>query len=294
MIDVRLLVIVPALDEENHLPVLLASIAGQTRRPDYLVVVDDGSSDRTPEVAAAFCRLHSSWALTLRRPQRPAEDDRLARAAELLAFQWALGRVPRNWDVVAKLDADLRLNPRTFETLLAALQRDASIGIAGAFLSITGDDGRTVREHGPVHHVRGATKFYRRRCYEQIAPVPAILGWDTIDEAAARMHGWQTQSFEIPGGDPVHLRRSGSHDGVLRGFRRYGACAWGMGAHPLHVLLGGVSRMRERPRPFAGLAFLAGWMQAAAQRAPRAAPDVRAHVRREQIRRLAARSPAHR
>ena len=51
-------------------------------------------------------------------------------------------------------------------------------------------------------HVHGATKFFRRACWEQISPVPPILGWDTIDESTARMRGWRTQSFAMPDGDP--------------------------------------------------------------------------------------------
>lgn len=44
-------VIVPARDEERTLPALLASLARQEPRPAETVVVDDGSADRTAEVA---------------------------------------------------------------------------------------------------------------------------------------------------------------------------------------------------------------------------------------------------
>jgi glycosyltransferase involved in cell wall biosynthesis len=38
----RLAVVVPFLDEERHLGVLLSSLEGQRRRPDRLLLVDDG------------------------------------------------------------------------------------------------------------------------------------------------------------------------------------------------------------------------------------------------------------
>jgi len=46
-------VIVPARDEERTLPRLLASLSGQEMQPHEIIVVDDGSTDRTAEVARA-------------------------------------------------------------------------------------------------------------------------------------------------------------------------------------------------------------------------------------------------
>ena len=44
-------VIIPARNEEHNLPRLLRSLAAQSVKPHELVVVDDGSTDRTAEVA---------------------------------------------------------------------------------------------------------------------------------------------------------------------------------------------------------------------------------------------------
>jgi biofilm PGA synthesis N-glycosyltransferase PgaC len=130
--------------------------------------------------------------------------------------------------------------------------------------------------------VRGATKFYRRACLAQISPIPAILGWDTIDEVHARRLGWATRSIELPGPPTLHLRPPGAHDGVARGFRRWGECAWAYGADPLNVIAGGVHRMRRRPYVLGGLHYIAGWGLAAARGLPRADPQVRAFCRKEQ------------
>ena len=281
----RLLVIVSFLNEERYLPDFLASVAAQTAPPSRLLLVDDGSTDRSAELAAQFAGEHD-WATLLQRPPRPPERDRLATAAELRSFQWALDRAPDDWDVLSKMDADLRLTPPTFETIVAALEADPGLGVAGAYLSAEHPGGVLVRERCPADHVRGPTKFYRRACFEQIAPLPPILGWDTIDEVTARMHGWRTASLAIPGGDPVHMRPVGSHDGSLRAFSRWGECAWGYGAHPLWVLLGGVARLRDRPRVAGGAAYVAGYGLAALRRRPRAEADTRRFARREEMRRL--------
>lgn len=281
----QLLAIAAFLNEERNLPRFLASLAAQTRRPDELLLVDDGSRDRSADLADAFCQEHP-WARVLRRPRRPPERDRLASAPELRAFQWASAHSELAWDVIAKLDADIEFTPETFATVLSALEEDTGLGMAGAYLSAEGPDGTRRRERSPADHVRGPTKFYRRACYEDISPLPAHLGWDTIDEVRARMDGWRTASVEVPGGDPLHMRPVGSHDGVLRGWRRWGTCAWGYGEHPLHVLAVAAQRAGDHPPVLGSLSYVTGWTAAALRRAPRADPEVRAYVHRDQLRRL--------
>lgn len=274
-------VVVPFLNEREHLPTLLGSLEAQSRRPDELLLVDDGSTDGSAAIAADFAARHE-WSRLVSRPPRPPESDRLATAKELEAFQWAVGRLESDWDVLGKLDSDLRLTPRTLETLEHELERDDRLGLAGSYLQERG-----LRIRIGAGHVHGATKFFRRDCWESVAPVPAILGWDTIDEFTARMRGWRTQSFAMPDGDPEHLRPRGTYDGMLRGYRRWGECSYALGESPLHVGLYALRQMAgERPPVAGGASYALGYLRAALRRAPRAAADVRTYVRREQKRRL--------
>jgi poly-beta-1,6-N-acetyl-D-glucosamine synthase len=285
----RIAAIVSFLDEERFLPALLSSIAAQTRQPDRLLLVDDGSADRSAELAEAFARDHDHVTV-LRRSRHTVERDRLASAPELQSFLWALGTLKDPWDVVAKLDADLRLAPRTFAVIESRFRSDPRLGVAGPRLRSVDDGGRDVSHRTRPEHVEGAAKFYRRRCLDEIGPIPAILGWDTIDEVRARMRGWRTAGGD-PGDEPViHLRPMGAHDGAARAFRRWGACAYAYGEHPLHVLLTGARRLPERPVLLGGASYVAGWALAGLRRAPRAEPELRAYVREDQLRRLRARA----
>ncbi len=285
----RLAVIVPFLNEERLLPELLASIASQARTPDRLLLVDDGSTDASPAIAEAFAREHGGYATLLRRPVRAATQDRLTEANELRGFAWALETLEEPWDVAAKLDADLRLASGTLAAVESRFRDDARLGIAGPRLLSIDQAGRDVSPHTRPEHVDGAAKFYRRACLEEIGPLPAILGWDTLDEVRARMHGWRTAGGQ-PGEEPVlHLRPMGGHDGALRAFRRWGACAYGYGEHPLHVVLVAIRRLHEPPVGLGAASYLIGWALAALRRAPRAEPELRAYVRRDQLRRIARR-----
>lgn len=282
-----LAVIVPFLNEREYLPVFLESLDAQTRPPDRLILVDDGSDDGSYELACAFADTHD-YATAGRRPRRPTEADRLATAAELRAFGWGLELIDVPYDVVVKLDADLQLRPSHFAEILSRFQQDPSLGVAGGYLSIRLGDGEVAREQHPSYHVRGPNKFYRRECFEQIWPLPAYLGWDTIDEVMARIHGWRTTSVALRDGDSIHLRPTGMYDGRLRAFARWGECAYGFGSHPFTVLAGAIARMKKRPYVLAGLSFWLGWANAALRRRPRAVAEVRSFRRREEMARLRA------
>src|SRR3954452_4874057 len=232
----NIVLVVPFLNEAEHLPTVLASIAAQERPPDGLLLVNDGSTDASVDVAEDFAAAHP-YARVLRRPRQPRERDRMARANVWRAFTWAVEQAGPAWDVIAKTDADLRLTPDLLAEIERRMRSDPRLGIAGASIAEAGRGG-IHRVPCPGNHVQGANRFYRRQCLEEISPVPAILGWDTIDEIRARLRGWRTQAFPMPAGDQLHLRRMGSYDGIVRGYRRKGCAAWSYGAGPLQALAG--------------------------------------------------------
>ena len=125
------------------------------------------------------------------------------------------------WEFIVKLDGDLTFEPGYFEACLAQFANDARLGIGGGTI--------LVRENGrlrvdspddPPFHVRGATKIYRRACWEQISPLVRAPGWDTIDEVTANMHGWSTRTFSDV--TLVQQRGTGSADGEWRNCTKTG------------------------------------------------------------------------
>jgi poly-beta-1,6-N-acetyl-D-glucosamine synthase len=282
----RIAVAAVFLNEETYLPIFLRSLAAQTRRPDLVLLVDDGSTDRSEEIAASFAAEHEGFEY-VRLPARPPDADRLAQANELKAFQSVVDLLLEAFDVVAKVDADLDLAPNAIETVERAMLADAELGLVGIVLSERQDDGSLTPITTRLDHVEGAVKFYRSDCWRQIQPLQPILGWDTLDEFQARAHGWRTRSFPTEGAETEHLRRMGTHGAILRSFRRWGVCSYGYGAHPLQVGWYALVLMRSRkPRVIGGLNYLAGWAGAWIRRAPRAEAGIRREVRREQIGRL--------
>jgi len=60
-------VIIPALNEQHAIAACLESVLRQTLRPRRIILVDDGSRDRTVEIAEMFCRQNSAEITIIRR-----------------------------------------------------------------------------------------------------------------------------------------------------------------------------------------------------------------------------------
>lgn len=281
----RVAVVVSFQNEAGYLPQFLDSLSAQTEPPDQVVLVDDGSTDGSGEIVAEYARTHPAAAV-LSRARRTSTADRLADAPELRAFVAGVSTLAESWDVVAKIDADLILSPTLVADVRRRLREEPRLGITGSFLAVIDEGGTHRREHHPPEHVRGPNKFYRRACYEQITPLPVQLGWDTFDDLRARAAGWETRSFEATGGDTIHMRPTGAHDGRLRAFRRWGLCAWAYGAHPFAVMLGAARRSKKPPYVLAGASYLWGWLSGRLRRYPRIEPETRAFARAEDLGRI--------
>lgn len=99
----RLSVVIPALNEAEYLPRLLACLARQSLQPLEVLVVDGGSSDGTPALARA-------WGATVLAGGRPGHGRNVG--AEVARGDWLLF-----------LDADVRLDEHALAEGLEAVTR---------------------------------------------------------------------------------------------------------------------------------------------------------------------------
>jgi biofilm PGA synthesis N-glycosyltransferase PgaC len=288
MTQQRLLLISPVHNEAAYLELVAEAVARQQRRPDLWVIVDDGSTDETPQILERLARRFDFVRVVhaIKPPSRGGGKDKLAVAADAASFNIGLHSVA--WETfthIAKLDGDTELEPDYFERVLAEFERDPELGLAGGIYADpdpSGDgNGWKVMFIPSEYHVPGTLKCYSLSCFQAIGGIQERLAWDTIDEAYARMLGFRTRSF--PELVVRHHRPSGSADGVLRGRARHGQCAYIARFTLSWVTLRALKVAgRDRPRGISGLAFLYGYLSSAVRRAPRVEdPEFRVFVRGE-------------
>jgi glycosyltransferase involved in cell wall biosynthesis len=265
----RYAAITAAKNEVENLPRLAECLAEQTVPPSDWVIVDDGSTDGTYELAVGLGEEHP-WVRVVRLETEgaPARGGPVVRA-----FHQGLAALEGEYDVVAKLDADVSMDRHYFERLLEAFREDPSLGMAsGSFYEL--EAGEWTRRHVTAAHVLGPARAYRRECLEAILPLEERMGWDGLDELKANVLGWSTRSIpELPF---YHHRIQGKRDGARRRhWLNLGASAHYMGYRPSYVVFRAAYRALKEP---SALAMVWGWASAALRREPQYA-DARVRER---------------
>jgi glycosyltransferase involved in cell wall biosynthesis len=173
-------VIIGAYNAEDTIAETLASVLGQTLLPNEIIVVDDGSTDRTAQVAAA-----ASNSIRVIR-----QNNRGAAAATNVGVKLATG------DALAFVDADdLWAHEKLALQARALAEQPELDGISGhlsAFFCPTNDPETNKRYRLPDGPEPGwvlGAMLLRRRCFERLEPFAENL-WagffiDWFDRARA-------------------------------------------------------------------------------------------------------------
>ena len=249
--EVKYVVITPVRDEEDHIEATISCLSQQTIRPTQWVIVDDGSTDSTPRIIDGYAG-QLPWIHAVHRSNR---GFRKSGGGIVEAFYDGYRAVDcRDWEFIVKLDGDLSFSQDYFEKCFEHFRSEPRLGIGGGeiYHEIAG---ASRLEANPRFHVRGATKIYRRECWEAIGGLRQVPGWDTIDEVKANMLGWKSHSFaEL---HLVHHRLTGLAAGLLKDRVKHGLACYVAGYHPLFVAASCLSRLTQKPYILGSVAL--GW-----------------------------------
>lgn len=280
----RYVLISPCRDEADFMRQTLDTVVAQSIRPVKWVVVDDGSTDASPEILAAYAGQHD-WIQIVTRHDR---GRRAVGPGVIDAFYAGYETInPDDYDYLCKLDLDLRLPPRYFETLMERMESDPRIATCSGKPYFEQNDA-LISERISDEHSIGASKFYRVERFKAIGGFVRQVMWDGIDCHRCRMKGWIACSWDEPELRFVHLRPMGSsQQGIYTGRMRHGFGQYFMGTGFVFMLASAVSRLGHKPYVLGSLAMLWGWVLSALQRKPRYDdPEFRKFLRRYQWRAL--------
>jgi len=272
---VKYLVITPVKDEERYVEHTLRSMVNQTVKPVGWIIVDDGSSDRTPELLEKYAAENSF----IRVLKSPRGQPRMPGSAVIRAFNRGYELAKEyEYDLIVKFDCDLSFEPDYFEKLIAKFAADPKLGIASGVYLEAPEPGRWVEISMPSYHACGASKMMRRECFEQIGGFIPAKGWDTVDEIRAMARGWRTTHFT--GLKMKHWKLEGSGIGTVRTNLMHGEIYYLTGGSKLFFLLKLLHRLTCRPFLVGGCAMFWGYLRTMFQQKQRLVTDVEARCYR--------------
>ncbi len=186
-------VIIPAKNEEENIGQTLSSLINQTLQPKSVVVVDNGSEDKTANIVKGIGAKHQfiKYFNYTGHANKYALGGKIVKIfKEGKAFVDSLG-IP--YDYLVKMDADISMEDDIFERIAQKIQ-DQNYGIVSP-LGFFMQNGRKVFISTPDWHTSGDFKIYNRLFLEKVGGLMEDLGWDCADNIAARELGFDTKVF---------------------------------------------------------------------------------------------------
>lgn len=171
-------VVIPCRNEAATIRQLLDAVAAQTRTPDDVVIVDDGSTDGTPLVIEDWRRAHPN--ISIRVVQGPSRGVAAAVNAGIAAC---------SVDVIVRLDGHSIPSPNYIAASLSALSQ-SGVGVAGGLWQIEPGAATVVaRAIAKVvsHRLGSGGALYRDASGGTERAVPV----DTVPFGAFRRELWQ-------------------------------------------------------------------------------------------------------
>ena len=264
----KYLVISPCRNEADYMCRTLDSVIIQTVRPDLWVIVDDGSTDQTPQILSHYAEKHDFIKIV----HRADRGRRNVGPGVIEAFYTGYRAVePDYFDYICKLDLDLDLPPRFFEILLQKMEANPRLGTcSGKPYFLDRNTGKLISEKCGDENSVGMTKFYRKGCFDQIGGFVKQVMWDGIDGHRCRMLGWIAASWDEPDLRFVHLRSMGSsQQSIFAGRIRHGFGQYFMGTGLGYMTASALFRLTRPPYLVGGVGMWWGFVKSMLTDKPR-------------------------
>ncbi len=186
-------VITPTKNEAKYIEETIKSMITQQIPPTEWLIMDDGSTDRTPEIIEKYLSKYPFIKYIKLSNYRPDLVNTGGRVAAIINYADTLRKIPA--DIIAKIDADISFERDFFSKILNEFEKDPLLGIASGHLVENG-----IPEDVPVRTSgRGATLVIRYACFLKIGKFyeSKTRGEDVLAYVATRAIGYKTWTFDF-------------------------------------------------------------------------------------------------
>ena len=254
-------IIIPTYNEEKFISLTLQSILEQTVLPSKVVVVNDNSTDKTPEIVTEFVQKYPFITLV----NTTSETLHLPGSKVINAFNKGLKTVDDNYDFIVKADADLIFANNYFETIIRHFQSDEKIGMAGGFCYIEKNESWVLENLTDKDHIRGALKAYRKETFKQIGGLKPAMGWDTVDELLCKFYGWKIKTDETL--HVKHLKPTGANYNKTARYKQ-GEAFYTLGYGFWITAIASAKLALRKKKPLLFLDYISGYLKAKSAKKP--------------------------
>jgi glycosyltransferase involved in cell wall biosynthesis len=256
----KYVLVTSARTEQAFVAKTLESVVAQTQLPERWVIVDDGSTDDTAEIAARYAE-RFPWIVLVRNPRREGRNF----ASKANNVNGALAQIQNlDFDILGNLDADTSFAPDYMEFLVRKFAEDPKLGVVGTPFTQDGGYDSTRDSFEGENYVAGPIQLFRRECWNDIGGYIANSagGVDWIAVMTARMKGWSVHSFADK---RYHHHRSMGTAGRsdVAALFSYGQKDYYLGNSPVWQLFRVTYRLAKKPYIAGGIALLLGYCWAA-------------------------------
>ena len=184
-------VIMTCKNEEENIKRSLTSLERQTVKPNEVVIIDDGSTDKTYELVQEIS-IRNGW--TLHR--RKGNDDRYWSIVN--AMKNASTFLKQDYEYLMVLDADTILESQYLEKILQKFKENPRLGIAGGILTYGNSISNEFLNETQI--VFGSNRIYSKDCWDEINEGKIMkvhsIAWDPEHSVRAFVRGYIVKRFD--------------------------------------------------------------------------------------------------
>lgn len=270
------ILITPLKNEEKFIKKTASTVIGQTIKPSLWVIVDDGSTDSSPEIIDEL-EMEYSWIKSIHLPEHPRDLTFHISSVCKTGIDFAIDYSIQNsieYQYIGLLDADTLLEKKYYEKMIHEFENESSLGIASGCLIdwtedcdiISEEDWCLLKKNSANRDTpRGSGRLWRKKCYDETGGCPIEPTWDTISNIKAENRGWKIAQYDQI--RALQLRATSGAEGVWKGYISKGHTAYYLD-RPFLLVFGGVVYFSMNKPYFQGIPYLIGYLSSVIKRDP--------------------------